>query len=72
MAAPPFCLVGLKGPHMSAQGNALGLEVTIAMKALKGRNRICVRILVAPFQGILEPCISLPRALPWADMLMPH
>jgi hypothetical protein len=29
----PFCLFGLKGPHMSAQGNALGLEVPITEKS---------------------------------------
>jgi hypothetical protein len=57
---------------MSAQGNALGLQVPITINALKGRNRIGVRIFVAPFQGMFERCVSLPRALPGADMLVPH
>ena len=55
-----------KGHNKSAQGNALGGETEYDLEALKGATGV-----VTPFQGYGFFRGQLPRALPWADLLLP-
>jgi hypothetical protein len=60
-----------KGRNMPAQGNALG-ECRSTDAALKGRHSAPADIpVVAPLQGLVDGRSSVPRALPWADVLDP-
>src|SRR2546422_633869 len=68
---------GLKGRNNTAQGNALGIDARNA-PALKGRNkptcfgaRRFLRASIPPLQGFRSEGGFIPRALPWAELLLP-
>ena len=65
-----FTSIGLKGFNISAQGNALGVWLPIAIQALKGRHNSSSLGDVSPLQGFRTQRFLLPRALPWADVLV--
>ena len=60
---------GPTGQQYVSPGQRPGTEDRPAFSALKGRH---IGGLVSPFQGFHGHLIFLPRAMPWADMGMPH
>ena len=54
-----------KGPHLLAQGNALG-GMQHPIVAPSGQKPFSTRLVILPLQGAISSCDALPRAVPWA------
>jgi hypothetical protein len=76
---PEICLCiqsyALKALEISARGNALGQQTPQMRGALKGRHKKChfarylwSMVVCYALSGLVFLYLSIPRALPWADM----
>ena len=63
-------LFSLKGWHIIAQGNALGLVSTLGLSPERAKQTADPSV-VMPFQGEKWLKTLFPRALPWAILFCP-
>ena len=72
LCATETCQKALKGRDSLAQGNAPGIQKSLQLEALKGRNIMrWMCLFVSPFQSFDFSRIQKPRALPWAKLSRP-